>query len=179
MPRPDINLAHLLGKYRDELTHDVCMDVQAIGYGAGLPAVAELCRQEPLDNGADVSICEHDEGALPSSSIDARVTWSATCRRRTPPAAVEPVKDSLRILPSARSPETSGAGASVDAHHPVGQPRLLEQRCREWCFLRRLDNAGTDGGYRWSDPTRHHGDREVPWCDEQTRCGGRKPVPTG
>ena len=63
-------------------------------------------------------------GALPPSSIDVRSSLSADCFTRALPTPVEPVKVSLRSLPSSTSAVVTSAGRSVGNTEstPLGSP---------------------------------------------------------
>ena len=117
-------------------------------------------------------------GALPPSSIEVRITWSAHCSRSLRPTAVEPVKESFRARPSRIIGSITGAGSEVvtTLSTPSGSPASCmipaSARMRQRRLLGGLDHHRAAGGDGRADLAGAHRHREVPRRDEEARAHG-------
>jgi len=77
--RTDHDGRHALGERGDELVRDAFTNEEAVGRDTGLPADPHLGDHRLADRNIEVSVVEHQYGALPPSSIDVRSTWRPLC----------------------------------------------------------------------------------------------------
>ena len=129
MPGPTRSARHPLGQPAAELLGDAALDVEPVGGGAGLAAVAHLGDHRAVERGVEVGVGEHEERRVAAElhrAVDDLVGRLASAAPG--PTSVEPVNDSLRTRGSCSIAETTApdrrAGSTLTT--PAGHAGLVE-----------------------------------------------------